>query len=60
MSFGHPQGKTRAVIERIETIDHQTYFEPFVGMGGVFSHRTWRPRLEVVNDLNGEHVFLLC
>ncbi len=46
------------IIERIDTIPHQTYVEPFVGMGGVFLRRRWRPRLEVANDLNGEVVNL--
>ncbi len=29
---------------------HQTYAEPFVGMGGIFLRRTLRPRAEVIND----------
>ena len=29
---------------------HQTYAEPFVGMGGIFLRRTSRPRAEVIND----------
>ncbi|MBL3567855.1 DNA adenine methylase, partial [Rhodovulum sulfidophilum] len=44
----------RRIIERIEAIPHRTYVEPFLGMGGVFLRRSWRPRLEVANDLNGE------
>lgn len=46
------------IIERIELIPHKTYVEPFVGMGGVFLRRRFRPRLEVANDLNGEIVNL--
>lgn len=42
------------IIERVEAIEHATYAEPFVGMGGVFLRRTWRPALEVANDANGE------
>ncbi len=42
------------IIERIEAVDHKTYAEPFVGMGGVFLRRGWRPQLEVANDFNGE------
>ncbi|MES2845655.1 MAG: DNA adenine methylase [Pseudomonadota bacterium] len=49
----HPQ-----IIERIEAIPHKTYAEPFVGMGGVFLRRRFRPQLEVANDLNGEIVNL--
>lgn len=46
------------IIERIEAISHQTYVEPFVGMGGVFLRRRRRPKLEVANDRNGEIVNL--
>ncbi|MFV1573689.1 DNA adenine methylase [Phaeobacter sp. JH20_30] len=42
------------IIERIEAVDHKTYAEPFVGMGGVFLRRSWKPQLEVANDFNGE------
>ena len=48
----------KTLIERIERIPHQTYVEPFVGMGGVFLRRAYRPKLEVVNDFNGEIVNL--
>ncbi len=48
----------RLLIERIEEIPHKTYVEPFLGMGGVFLRRGFRPRLEVANDLNGEIVNL--
>lgn len=44
----------KTLIERIERIPHKTYVEPFVGMGGVFLRRGFRPRTEVANDLNGE------
>jgi len=44
----------RTIITRIEAIEHKTYVEPFVGMGGVFLRRKWRPKAEVANDLNGE------
>ena len=46
------------IIDRIERIPHRTYVEPFVGMGGVFLRRRFRPRLEVANDRNGEIVNL--
>ena len=48
----------RTIIERIGQIAHKTYVEPFVGMGGIFLRRPWRPRLEVANDLNGEIINL--
>jgi DNA adenine methylase len=46
------------LITRIESIPHACYAEPFVGMGGVFLRRHFRPKLEVANDLNGEIVNL--
>ncbi|TMV85245.1 DNA adenine methylase [Thioclava sp. BHET1] len=46
------------IIEKIEAISHKTYVEPFVGMGGVFLRRRFRPKLEVANDFNGEIVNL--
>ncbi|MBT2130140.1 DNA adenine methylase [Aliiroseovarius lamellibrachiae] len=48
----------KTLIERIERIPHKTYVEPFVGMGGVFLRRGFRPRTEVANDLNGEIINL--
>ncbi len=47
-----------AIIDRIERIPHRTYVEPFIGMGGVFLRRRFRPRLEVANDRNSEIVNL--
>jgi DNA adenine methylase len=46
------------LIDRIGRVPHRTYVEPFLGMGGVFLRRPFRPRLEVANDLNGEVVNL--
>lgn len=46
------------LIERIEAMDHDTYVEPFVGMGGVFLRRRFRPKQEVANDRNGEIINL--
>ncbi|MEP5728549.1 MAG: DNA adenine methylase [Sulfitobacter sp.] len=52
--LGGKKALHKAIIQRIDAIDHKTYIEPFVGMGGVFLRRTWRPQCEVANDLNGE------
>lgn len=38
------------LIDRIGAIEHQTYAEAFVGMGGVFLRRPSRPKVEVIND----------
>ena len=42
------------IIDKIDRIPHDSYIEPFVGMGGVFLRRRWQPKCEVANDLNGE------
>ncbi|KAA2314527.1 DNA adenine methylase [Puniceibacterium sp. HSS470] len=52
--LGGKKALHRKIIERIDAIPHATYVEPFVGMGGVFLRRAWRPKCEVANDLNGE------
>jgi len=38
----------------IATIPHETYVEPFIGMGGVFFRRTVKARAEVINDISGD------
>lgn len=45
---------SKLIIQRINQIPHEAYVEPFVGMGGVFLRRNQQPRLEVINDINGE------
>jgi DNA adenine methylase len=52
--LGGKKALSAMIIERIEAVGHATYVEPFVGMGGVFLRRKWRPKLEVANDFNGE------
>lgn len=52
--LGGKKALHRRIIERTDSIPHSTYVEPFVGMGGVFLRRGWRPKCEVANDLNGE------
>lgn len=56
--LGGKRQLARRVIATIEQIPHKTYAEPFVGMGGVFLRRGFRPRLEVANDINGEIINL--
>ncbi|MDR0249948.1 MAG: DNA adenine methylase [Burkholderiales bacterium] len=46
-------GKSRLaaqIINAIAEMPHQTYAEPFVGMGGVFLRRPFRAKGEVIND----------
>jgi len=42
------------LVQRIEAVPHETYAEPFVGMGGVFLKRRYAPKPEVMNDLSGD------
>jgi DNA adenine methylase len=48
----------KTIIERINATPHDGYGEAFAGMGGVFLRRTLRPRMEAINDVNGEVVNL--
>lgn len=56
--LGGKKALYKTLIERIEVIDHKTYVEPFVGMGGVFLRRRFVPQCEVANDLNSEIINL--
>ncbi|WP_420587244.1 DNA adenine methylase [Ruegeria sp.] len=49
--LGGKRNLAKRITARIESIPHQTYAEPFVGMGGIFLRRRMRPRAEVINDL---------
>ena len=56
--FGGKKILAKRIIERIESIPHRCYAEPFVGMGGVILRRASRPKSEIINDLNGDIVNL--
>jgi len=45
---------SKAIIRKINAIDHDGYAEPFVGMGGIFLRRTMQPRMEAINDISGD------
>jgi DNA adenine methylase len=54
-------GKRRlaaAIIERLGAIPHECYVEPFIGMGGVFLKRPFKPRAEVINDISRDVAIL--
>lgn len=51
---GGKRNLSARLVERIGSIPHVTYAEPFVGMGGVFFRRDRRPGQEVINDLSGD------
>lgn len=48
--LGGKRGLAKRICAIIDTTPHETYAEPFVGMGGIFLRRTRRPRAELVND----------
>jgi len=49
---GGKRNLAKNLTGRIAAIKHQTYAEPFIGMGGVFLRRAQRARAEVINDIN--------
>jgi len=56
--IGGKRNLAKRLTRMIERIDHTTYAEPFVGMGGIFLRRTSRPKAEVINDISGDVVTL--
>jgi hypothetical protein len=40
------------IIQRLSTISHHCYVEPFVGMGGVFLRRPFKADAEIINDIS--------
>lgn len=52
--LGGKRNLARRITNLIATVPHQTYVEPFVGMGGIFLRRDRKPRAEVINDLSGD------
>ncbi|WP_404711466.1 DNA adenine methylase [Sphingomonas sp. MMS24-J13] len=52
--LGGKRNLSRRICAILREIPHQTYVEPFVGMGGIFLRRDRRPRSEVINDLSGD------
>jgi DNA adenine methylase len=50
--LGGKRNLAKHLVARINAVDHQTYAEPFVGMGGIFLRRSMRPKCEVINDIS--------
>lgn len=48
--IGGKRNLAKRLVDRISAIPHTTYAEPFVGMGGVFLRRNYRPQAEAIND----------
>ena len=38
----------------LASIPHDSYAEPFIGMGGIFLRRNQRPKAEAINDISGD------
>lgn len=56
--LGGKKNLARRICAIIDRDCHDTYAEPFVGMGGIFLRRTRRPRAEFIND-RGREVYTL-
>lgn len=52
--IGGKRNLARRVCSLIEATPHTGYYEPFVGMGGIFLRRRSRPRAEAINDISGD------
>lgn len=50
--IGGKRNLAKRICAIIDAHDHDTYAEPFVGMGGVFLRRATRPKSEFINDVN--------
>ena len=48
--IGGKRNLAKRIVARISAIPHTTYAEPFVGMGGIFLRRPYRPHAEAIND----------
>lgn len=52
--LGGKRQLSKRIIPLIENIPHVTYAEVFVGMGGIFFRRRFRPEQEIINDFGRE------
>ncbi|MFC0683179.1 DNA adenine methylase [Novosphingobium clariflavum] len=48
--IGGKRALAKRLVSLINSIEHRTYAEVFVGMGGVFLRRDQKPKAEVIND----------
>lgn len=48
--IGGKRNLAKRIVSLIDGIEHTSYAEPFVGMGGIFLRRKKRPKSEVIND----------
>lgn len=53
-TIGGKRNLAQAVTQLIQSVEHDLYAEPFVGLGGIFLRRRYRPPMEIINDLDGD------
>ncbi len=60
--IGGKRNLAKRICALIDTIPHDGYAEPFVGMGGVFLRRSRAPRAEAINDwsMDVSNFFRIC
>lgn len=52
--MGGKRNLAKRLVKLISSIEHDTYAEAFVGMGGVFLRRSYVPKCEIINDFSGD------
>lgn len=52
--LGGKRNLARRICALIDAVPHTGYYEPFVGMGGIFLRRQRRPSAEAINDISGD------
>lgn len=52
--IGGKRNLAGTIVPIIDATPHESYAEPFVGMGGIFLRRTRQPRSEAINDISGD------
>ncbi|MEJ7933671.1 DNA adenine methylase [Sphingobium sp. AN558] len=52
--IGGKRNLAKRLVSIIDQVPHDSYAEPFVGMGGIFLRRTRKPRAEAINDVSGD------
>lgn len=52
--LGGKRNLAKRICAIIDDIDHRTYVEPFIGMGGIFFRRSRPAPIEIINDFSGD------
>ena len=54
--LGGKRNLAKRLVRILDSQKHDTYAEPFVGMGGIFLRRSTQPAAEIINDISGDVV----